>query len=79
MTYRDGQEIRVGDRISFGDAHSGTVVGCIEKGAYIPPCDSGWGYLGKGILVDTSFGGLVHYPDQESLESEPMVLVSRST
>ena len=78
MHYRDGQRICVGDIVAIGRSHTGTVVGCIEEALYLPPHTAEqWGYLDHGVLIDTSFGGVVHYPDQNSLASETMMLVKR--
>lgn len=78
MHYRNGQSIRVGDAVAIGPSHTGTVVGCIEEALYLPPHTAEqWGYLRHGVLIDTSFGGVVHYPDQDSLASESMILVKR--
>ena len=79
MRYRDGQEISVGDVVAIGTKYQGTVVGCIESRSYAPPhTPAQWDYLATGILVDTDFGGIVHYPDAGSIESEGIVLVRRS-
>ena len=79
MRYCDGQVVQVGDVVTIDSKHQGTVVGCIEDETYIPPqTKEQWGYLGSGVLIDTSFGGLVRYPDGAALASEPVVLVTRS-
>lgn len=78
MRYPDGQRVCVGDAVAVGRSHTGTVVGCIEEALYLPPHTAEqWGFLGRGVLIDTSFGGVVHYPDQESLASETIVLKRR--
>ena len=75
MLYVDGNEARVGDIVSINDGYKGVVVGCIERGEYRHPHSAEhWAYLGHGILVDTDFGGLIHYPD---LRSEKLALVRR--
>jgi hypothetical protein len=78
MRYPDGQLIRVGDLVTIDESYSGTVVGCVEDGSYLFPHTAGeWEYLGRGVLIDTSFGGIVHYPDEDALASEPVVLRKR--
>ncbi len=78
MVYRDGQRMCLGDVVTIDRTHHGTVVACIEDGIYLPPhSKEQWGYLGRGVMIDTSFGGLVHYPDQKSLDTESVVLVRR--
>ena len=78
VRYRDGQEIRVGDSVSIDTNHRGTVVACIDSAQYIEPHTSAqWAYLVSGVIVDTDFGGLVHYPDREAVDGEGFELVSR--
>jgi hypothetical protein len=78
MRYRDGQPICVGDVVAIDRNHTGTVVGCIEEALYLPPhTTEQWGFLAHGVLIDTSFGGVVHYPDEGSMASETIVLVRR--
>lgn len=78
MHYSDGQRICVGDLVAMGHGHTGTVVGCVEEALYVPPHTAEqWGFLKPGVLIDTSFGGVVHYPDQDALASETMGLAKR--
>lgn len=62
MRYLDGNEAALGDVIAIGVAHRGRLVCCIDAGPNSPNFDQ-WGYLGVGIMVDTDFGGLVHYTE----------------
>lgn len=73
MVYRGGQEARIGDVVVIASKHRGLVVACLARSEYsssFPEVD--WSYLGGGILVDTDYGGLVHFPEstegQVSLE-----------
>jgi hypothetical protein len=77
VKYSDGNEAWVGDRITIDGRYLGHVVACIDRGEYSPehPKEQ-WGYLAKGIMVNTDFGGLVHYPDGAH---EHMVLVARAS
>jgi len=78
MRYHDGQPIHVGDVVTIDIRHQGTVVGCIEDGIYLHPhTKEQWTHLRQGILIDTSFGGLVHYPDQAALHSGQVTLLRR--
>jgi hypothetical protein len=78
MRYLDGQEIRVGDVVAIDTKHRGTVVGCIDTSQYAEPHSAAqWSYLKSGVIVDTDFGGLVHYPDQNAIEAEGFRLLSR--
>ncbi len=60
MTYADGLTIEPGDIISIDRAYRGRVVACMDTKTHVPGAE-GWDYLGEGIMVDTDFGGLVHY------------------
>ena len=75
VQYRDGSEIRVGDTIAIDISYRGLVVASIDTGDYSEAYPATqWSYLGGGILVDTDFGGLVHYPPGHG---EDLVLVER--
>lgn len=76
MNYADGNEARVGDIVSIDDQYWGTVVVCMDRAEYTDAYPAAqWSSLEKGILVDTDFGGLVHYSDEDAGR---MVLVKRS-
>jgi hypothetical protein len=78
MRYRDGQPIQIGDVVRIDLRHEGTVVGCIEDGIYLHPhTQEQWTHLHDGVLIDTSFGGVVHYRDQNAFDSEEVELLSR--
>jgi hypothetical protein len=74
MTYSDGNESAIGDAVLIGGQYRGLVVACIDAGTALPGHED-WGYLKFGIMVDTDFGGLVHYAD---IEQEDMRLVQRA-
>ena len=75
VNYADGNEARVGDIVSIDDQYWGTVVACIDRGEYADAYPAAqWSSLGTGILVDTGFGDLVHYSDENS---DRMILVKR--
>lgn len=64
MRYADGREAKVGDRVAIDADRRGRVVACLDRDDYAveyPAAD--WRYLERGLLVETDFGGLVHYPD----------------
>ena len=80
MRYGDRRDMRVGDVVAIGSNATGVVVACIDTGEYsVSHPREQWGYLGVGVMIDTSFGGLVHYPDQASVDSEPIELVARKS
>jgi hypothetical protein len=60
MKFADGTDIQPGDEVLIDGRYSGRVVACMDSGACLPGFDD-WQYLGEGILVDTEFGGLVHF------------------
>jgi len=60
MKYPDGQEIKAGDRVLIDGHYQGLVVACMDSNDCLPGHE-GWDYLKHGIMVDTNFGGLVHY------------------
>ena len=75
MNYADGNEAKVGDIVSIDDQYWGTVVACIDRGEYTDTYpEAQWSSLENGILVDTDFGGLVHYSDEDA---DRMILVKR--
>lgn len=67
MRYTDGNEAMFGDTVAIDVKYRGVVMGIIEKSRYADgfPAEQ-WDYLKKGILVDTDFGGFIHYPDAEN-------------
>lgn len=74
MRYADGNEAKVGDRVAINEKYRGVVAADIDGGEYSEGFASGWEHLKTGILVDTDFGGLVHYPNPEH---EHIVLLER--
>ena len=76
MKYTDGNEAMLGDVVAIDGSYRGTVVACIDRNEYSQEHSrEHWSYLGKGIIVNTDFGGLVHYTDGAQ---EHMALVSRA-
>jgi hypothetical protein len=64
MLYKDGQAVRVGDRLRSSDGISGEVVCSFDTDEYSERYPAAqWAYLGKGILLDSPEAGLVHYPE----------------
>ena len=63
MNYGDGLLIEPGDLVVLDGSAQGQVVASIDTGKHLPGHD-GWAYLREGIMVDTDFGGLVHYTAQ---------------
>jgi hypothetical protein len=78
MRYHDGQPIHVGDVVTIDVRHEGLVVACIEDGIFLHPhTNEQWTHLHEGVLIDTSFAGLVHYRDQAALEDDHVEFLRR--
>jgi hypothetical protein len=78
MKYEGGDNIQVGDEVSIDTKYKGTVVANIESGEYsILHTKDQWGYLKTGVLIDTDFGGIVHY-EKESLITDEVKLRNRA-
>jgi len=55
------------------------VVACVAEGLYLPPHSAEqWGYLQTGAMIDTDFGGLVHYPAESDLTDDGVELMQRA-
>jgi len=78
MKYTDGNEAKVGDRVRISGIYKGIVVANMDSDEYSNehPKEQ-WGYLGAGVMIDTDFGGLVHY-EQSSLVGETIELMQRA-
>tara|TARA_Y100000815_G_C13160006_1_gene431314 strand:+ start:265 stop:564 length:300 start_codon:yes stop_codon:yes gene_type:complete len=78
MNYTDGTQAEVGDRVLIGGQYHGVVVADIDGDEYSRNyAGDQWRNLDSGVMIDTDFGGLVHY-DQSSLDGELMELQQRA-
>lgn len=76
MKYPDGTEAKLGDRVRYSDGSVGVVVCSMDTDKYSASHPkSQWGYLKKGIMVQSERMGLVHYEEPD----EDMVLIERAT
>jgi hypothetical protein len=76
MDYPDGVKVRVGDHLKLWDGCYGTVVCSIDDGEYTPEySEDHWGYLGSGVLIDSTEAGLIHYTSAE----DSFQLIERKT
>lgn len=73
MTYVDGRLVLAGDIVRIDGQYRGIVIAAIDDRSYLPGGE-GWEYLGCGAMIDTDFGGLVHYQQDD----EELVLVHRA-
>ena len=78
MKYEDGKNVQVGDEVSIDTKYKGTVVANIESGEYsVAHSEEQWSYLKTGVLIDTDFGGIVHY-EKEALITDEVKLQNRA-
>jgi hypothetical protein len=73
MKYEDGTDIEPGDVVQIDTQYRGRVIASMDTNEYLPG-EEGWAYLGAGIMVDTDFGGLVHYTAETA---DYLVLIQR--
>lgn len=68
MRYSDGQEVRLGDRVTLWKECYGTVVCSIDTCEYTSdfPREQ-WEYLRRGVIIKAEKAGLIHYlePDED--------------
>jgi hypothetical protein len=75
IAYPDGTEVRVGDAVSLGHGeHRGVVQHVLHSAEET----DAWDLDERGVMIDTSYGGLVFYP-RHSLTDDEIVLISRAT
>ena len=75
MKYIDGQDVRLGDRVALGKDEGGVVVCSIDTGEYRSDhTEAQWGYLKKGVMIEFSLYGLIHYEEPE----EDLRLIARA-
>ena len=63
MKFADGTDIEPGDLIQIARVYRGRVIASMDTSKYLTG-EEGWSYLIEGIMVDTDFGGLVHYTSE---------------
>ncbi len=75
IMYPDGSEARENDAVALHHgAESGTVLHVIESKTQL----EAWNMDEPGLMIDTSFGGLVFYP-AKSLIGDEITLKSRAS
>jgi hypothetical protein len=78
MKYADGTKIKLGDKVLISGKYHGVVVADIDGDNYSESSPKEqWSYLGTGVMIDTDFGGLVHY-QQENIKEETIELEARN-
>jgi hypothetical protein len=75
MKYPDGQEVKLGDKVRLCNDEVGIVVASMDTDEYTEenPKEQ-WGYLKKGVMIDSPKYGLFHYPESD----EDLELISRA-
>lgn len=77
MQYADGKEVSVGDIVWIDGKWRGVVIASIDRGEYSRAAPrSEWSHLAQGVLIDTDFGGIVHY---QSKSTDRLQLVERAS
>lgn len=67
MKYVDGQEIKVGDKVSLGTTDEGIVMCSIDTGESSPEQTAeDWSFLKTGVMIEFPSMGLVHFPEQHA-------------
>jgi hypothetical protein len=78
VRYASGQDVLPGDIVRIDVKHRGTVIACIAEALCLPThSPDEWAFLKGGVMIDTDFGGLVHYPDEGDLADDNVELISR--
>ena len=67
MKYPDGTNMKKGDRVLISGKYHGTVM--VNIGGLDNP-NGDWAYLKSGVMIDTDFGGLVHYTEEAIFDEE---------
>ena len=66
MNYPSGEKIQVGDVLKLWPGCTGTVVCSMDDDEYsIDYTKDDWGYLKRGILIDSDMAGLILYYEPE--------------
>jgi hypothetical protein len=76
MNYENGKKVCLWDRVRIGGEGRGIVVFSVDDDQYssLFPKEQ-WSYLQQGVMIDTTFGGLMHYREKD----EDLELISRGT
>ncbi|EEF60635.1 hypothetical protein [Pedosphaera parvula] len=74
ILYPDGTEIRVGDAVLL---HHRAYAGVVQHIIDLPEDVERWNLEAPGLMIDTSYGGLVFLP-KDSLDEDEIIFVSRA-
>jgi hypothetical protein len=80
LHYQDGQDIRLGDIVRWGNDARGVVVVMIAEQTALPGYIAAeWAYLQRGCMIEVSASGLFHYDAEALAQDEDLVLLARAT
>lgn len=80
LHYQDGQDIRLGDSVRWGNDARGVVVVMIAEQTALPGYVAAeWAYLQRGCMIEVSASGLFHYDAEALAQDEDLVLLARAT
>jgi hypothetical protein len=74
MRYADNNDAKAGDIVQIDVRYKGRVIACMDTLDFLPGAEH-WAELKVGIMVDTDFGGLVHYTPEATDE---LILIRRA-
>ena len=64
MKYRDGQTMKLGDRVQLWGDKLGEIVCIIADGLFSDEFpEANWAFLKNGLLIKLDDGQLMHYPE----------------
>jgi hypothetical protein len=66
MKYGNDEKVCLWDRVKLGRNERGIVVFSVDDDQFnsLFPKEQ-WSYLEHGVMIDTTFGGLVHFPEND--------------
>lgn len=79
LRYHDGQAVRLGDQIRWGDSGTGAVVVMIaEQTALTGYIATEWAYLQEGCMIEVPAAGLFHYNAEGLQHDANLELIMRT-
>lgn len=80
LHYQEGQDVRLGDSVRWGNDARGLVVVMIAEQTALPGYVAAeWAYLQRGCMIEGSASGLFHYDAEGLAQDEDLVLLARAT
>ena len=67
MKYSTGEEVLLGDKVILWAGAEGIVVCSLDSNEFSDAYSKAeWGYLKKGVLIESPQAGLIHYVEPEA-------------